>query len=415
MTFRNMIFLFLNIVAILIIAYSSIAEEKDLNISKEDELFQKCKTSYTNKNFAETGQLIKDFLSQYPQSNYLTEILFIQAGIQTDVNTAIKMYKDIIQKYPDTKWAGRSNFQLAQIYYLQGKYNESAECYREVIVRYPDDESYWQARYWRCKSLMAKGDYDSAIYALNSLKEIGNKNIEPDAILLSLGECYMAKKEYDKAEVTFKFLIDNYPESKWLPASYFLLAGCFQNQGKTDEARAMYRRITESYPQSIEAKQAKKQLDSPMPIQISQISDKKASPQLETPFLKASNVTTTPQNTNQQQVKSSFQDSKPPFQFQWKSEEVSDQPQKVSIPEKTIGTSDQKSTFSIQVGAFSRKDVAKALADRLEKKNYKVEIVFETFYKVRVVGFKTRDEAVRASNKLVAEEKMERAIIIPPE
>lgn len=415
MTFRSFIALFLDIIAILMITSFSIAQESKLDVSKEEELYQRCKSSYENKNFAETNQLIKDFLSQYPQSNYLTEILFLQAGVQTDANTAIKMYKDIIQKYPNTKWAGRSNFQLAQIYYLQGKYNESAEHYREVVVRYPDDESYWQARYWRCKSLMAKGDYEGAIFALNSLKEIGNKNIEPSAILLSLGECYMARKEYDKAEITFKSLIDNYPESKWLPATYFLLAGCFQDQGKTDSARAMYRRITESYPQSMEAKQAKKQLDSPAPIQIKQTSDNKVSPQLETPFLKATNPTPIPQNTSQQQIKPSIQESKPPFQFQWKSEEVSEKSPKVDTSEKTVDASKSESSFSVQVGAFSRKDVAKALADRLEKKNYKVDIVFETLYKVRVVGFKTREEAVKVSNKLMTEEKIERAIVISSE
>ncbi len=391
----------------------SIAQDNELNVSKEDELYQKCKTFYENKNFTEATQLIKDFLSQYPQSNHLPEILFIQAGIQTDADTAIKMYKDIIQKYPNTKWAGRSNFQLAQIYYLQGKYNESAEYYREVVVRYPEDESYWQARYWRCKSLMAKGDYDGAIFALNSLKEIGNKNIEPDAIMLSLGECYMAKKEYDKAEVTFKSLIDNYPESKWLPTTYFLLAGCFQNQGKTDEAKAMYRRVAESYPQSIEAKQAKKQLYSPSPIKIDQTNSDKVSPQFETPFLKSTSATSTQQNVSQQQIKPQIQDTKPPFQFQWKSEEAPET--KANAPERRINTPGSESFFSVQVGAFSRKDVAKALADRLEKKNYKVDIIFETLYKVRVVGFKTREEAVNASNKLVKEEKIERAIVISPE
>ncbi|MGB9596217.1 MAG: SPOR domain-containing protein [Candidatus Poribacteria bacterium] len=415
MTFKKFIILFSVIFAILMTVSFSIAQDDKSNINKEDELYQKCKFSYENRNFAEASQLIKEFLSQYPQSNYLTEILFLQAGVQTDVNTAIKMYKDIIQKYPNTKWGGRSNFQLAQIYYLQGKYNESAEYYREVVVRYPDDESYWQARYWRCKSLMAKGDYDGAIFALNSLKEIRNKNIEPDTILLSLGECYMAKKEYDKAEVTFKSLIDNYPESKWLPTTYFLLAGCFQNQGKTDDARAMYRRITEGYPQSIEAKQAKKQLDSPTSIQINQTSDNKVFPQLETPFLKATNTTRTQQNTSQQQIKPSIQESKPPFQFQWKSEEVSEKSPKTDTSEKTISTLKSESSFSIQVGAFSRKDTAKALADQLEKKNYKVNIVFETLYKVRVVGFKTREEAVKASDKLIKEEKIERAIVISPE
>lgn len=423
---KSIIVLSLSFIIISMIIYSSAAEDSKVltNISKEDDLYQKCKSAYTTKNNAVANQLIKEFLSRYPQSSNLAEISFMQAGAQSDVNSAIGMYKDIINRYSATKWAGKSNFQLAQLYYLQGKYNESSECYREVVVRFPDDESYWQARYWRCKSLLAKGDYDSAIYALNSLKEIGNKSIEPDAILLSLGECHMAKKEYDKAEVIFKSLIDSYPESKWLPSANFLLAGCFQSQGKGDEARAIYRRIMEGYPQSIEAKQAKRRLDSPATLDQTSNDKTKISPQLETPFLKASITPSNPQNTSTQQtntqVKPSSQDTAPPFQFQWKTDETLKQTSKAKNPDKTVSTSKSKSSFGIQVGAFSKKDLAQALASRLEKKNYTVEVVSpksgeNSLYKVRVVGFKTRDEATKVSEKIIAEEKIEKTFIIAPE
>jgi TolA-binding protein len=423
---KSIIILFLSVAIISIIAYSSVAEDNYslTNISKEDGLYQKCKSAYTAKNNAVANQSIKEFLNQYPQSNYLADISFMQAGVQSDANIAIGMYKDVINKYSSTKWAGKSNFQLAQLYYLQGKYNESSECYREVVVRFPDDESYWQARYWRCKSLLAKGDYDSAIYALNSLKEIGNKSIEPDAILLSLGECYMAKKEYDKAEVIFKSLIDNYQDSKWLPSANFLLASCFQSQGKSDEARATYRRIMEGYPQSIEAKQAKRQLDPSVALNQTLNDKTKVSPQLETPFLKASIAPSNPQNTSTQQpnaqVKPSSQDTAPPFQFQWKADETSNQTPKAKSPDKSVSTSKSESSFSIQVGAFSKKDSAQALVNRLEKKNYTVEIISpksgeKSLYKVRVVGFETRDEATKASQKISAEEKIEKIIVLSPE
>ncbi|MEK7400400.1 MAG: tetratricopeptide repeat protein [Candidatus Poribacteria bacterium] len=423
---KAIIVLFFILMTISIIVYSSVAEDSNVltNISKEDGLYQKCKSAYIAKDNAVANQSIKEFLNQYPQSNYLAEISFMQAGVQSDANSAIGIYKDVISKYSNAKWAGKSNFQLAQLYYLQGKYNESYECYREVVVRFPDDESYWQARYWRCKSLLAKGDYDSAIYALNSLKEIGNKSIEPDAILLSLGECYMAKKEYDKAEVIFKSFIDSYPESKWLPSANFLLASSFQSQGKSDEARAIYRRIIEGYPQSIEAKQAKRQLDSP--VTLNQISNDKTkiSPQLETPFLKTSITPSNPKNPSIQQtnaqVKPSSQDTAPPFQFQWKADETSKQTPKSKSPDKTVSTSKSESSFSIQVGAFSKKATAQALVNRLEKKKYTAEMVSpksggSSLYKVRVVGFKTRDEATKASQKISAEEKIEKIIVLSPE
>ena len=393
-------------------------------ITAEEELYQKCKSAYTTKDIDSGNKLIKDFLSQYPQSNYIAELSFVQASIQSDVNKAIGNYKEIIAKYPNSKWAGKANFQLGQCYYLLRKYNESAEFYREVVIRFSDDESYWQARYWRCKSLLAKGDYDGAINALNSLKENGNKEIGNDTILLSLGECYFAKKEYDKAEGTFRSLIDAIPDSKWLPSAYFLLANSLVNLGKPEEAKTFYQKVIESYPQSVEAKQAKKQLESP-DKQIQSKTEKKVSPQLESQFLKASKEQKAPR-TQVQANPLSFrrvteEQTPPPFKIQWKNDEekktleTKPKEEPKSDP-KTTNTANSGQYFSVQVGAFSTKASAEAIIEQLKKK-YTVDVIQITsggksVYKVWVGKFKTRDEAVKITQKLNNEEKISKTIIV---
>jgi TolA-binding protein len=386
-------------------------------ITAEEELYQKCKSAYTAKDIDSTNKLIKDFLSQYPQSNYNAELSFVQASIQSDVNKAIGTYKEIISKYPNSKWAGKANFQLGQCYYLLGKYNESAEFYREVVVHFPDDESYWQARYWRCKSLLAKGDYDGALDALNSLKESGNKEIGNDTILLSLGECYFAKKEYDKAEGTFRSLIDAIPDSKWMPSACFLLANTLMNLGKPEEANTFYKKVVESYPQSVEAKQAKKKLESPDKL-IQSKTEKKVSPQLESQFLKASKEQKAPRT----QVQAN---PPPPIKIQWKNDEekkvVEAKPKEEPKDDpKTTNTASSGPYFSVQVGAYATKASADNITEQLKKK-YTVDIIQtkvsggKSIYKVLVGKFKTRDEAVKIAQKLNSEEKIGKTIIVSSE
>ncbi|MDQ1318029.1 MAG: hypothetical protein QG588_1685 [Candidatus Poribacteria bacterium] len=394
-------------------AFNASTATESNKITAEDELYQKCKFAYTTKDIDSANKLIKDFLSQYPQSNYIAELSFIQASLQPDVNNAISMYKEIILKYPNSKWAGKANFQLGQNYYLLRKYNESAEFYREVVVHFPDDESYWQSRYWRCKSLLAKGDYDGAINALNSLKESGNKEIGNDAILLSLGECYFAKKEYDKAEGTFLSLIDAIPDSKWLPSAYFLLANSLVNLGKLEEAKTFYQKVIESYPQSVEAKQAKKQLESP-DKQAQAKTEKKVFPQLESQFLKASKEQKVP-------LQVQANPTPPPFKIQWKNDEekkileTKPKEEPKSDP-KTTNTANSESYFSVQVGAFSTKASAEVIIGQLKKK-YTVDVIQITsggksVYKVWVGKFKTRDEAVKITQKLNNEDKISKTIIV---
>lgn len=401
---------------VIVASHASTTAETSKSTTTEEELYQKCKSAYTAKDIDSTNKYIKDFLSQYPQSKYIAEVSYIQASLQSDVNNVIGMYKEIISKYPNSKWVGKANFQLGQCYYLLEKYNEAAECYREVVVRFADDESYWQARYWRCKSLLAKGDCDGAIYALNSIRDSGNKEIGSDAILLSLGECYLAKKDYEKAESIIRSLTDNMLDSKWLPSAYLLLANSLQNLGKSEEAKASYQKVIENYPQSLEANQAKKQLGFPDLIKQDQPkAEKKVSPQLESLFLKASK--------DQQPSRTQAQTDSPSFKVEWKNDNetksVTAKPKEGPKKDTKISIAKSESYFSVQVGAFSKKTSAEAMTKQLKKK-YDVEIVSpapgkKSLYKVWVGKFKTRDEAMKTAQKLSREEKLDNTIIVSSE
>jgi TolA-binding protein len=352
--------------------FTAIAENNK-PIMSEEELYQKCKSCFTTKDYNGASQNIKEFVSSYPKSDYTAEVLYMQAFVQQDANTAVGMYKNIISKYPSSAWVAKSHFQLGQCYYLQGKYNESAEHYREIVVRYMEDELYWQARYWRSKCFMAKGDYDSAIFSLDTMKENSGIDVEKDAILMTLSECYTAKKEYTKAEETLRSLIKNSPDSKWMPSAYCLLADCLQKLGNAEEAKLLYQKIIENYPKSIEAKQAKKNLDSPALIKQDQAKSDKPniSPQLESPFLKASSANK--QSTKTQAPKpDKASSSTPPFKVEWKKDEEVKPTEVKTEPSKT------EPYFCIQVGAYSKKASADAMADKLQKKNYSVEIIKST-------------------------------------
>jgi TolA-binding protein len=391
----------------------SVNADVDKPSKAEEELYQKCKSTYTEKNYTEAGKNIKEFISSYPKSTYTPEILFMQAFIHEDINIAIGMYKDIINKYPNSTWSAKSHFQLGQCYYLQGKYNDAGENYRAIVVRYMDDPLYWQARYWQNKSLMAKGDYEGAIYSLNTM--LGNKNNDfgDDAVLISLSECYIAKKDYAKAEEMLRTLIKDFPESKWLPSANFSLANCLHYSGKTAEAKEFYQKIIQNYPKSIEAKKARESLDFPKIIKPDEakMERKETSPQLESPFLKA----TFDDKKTVQSIPQKKDEQKPPFTVEWKKDEEN---KPIESKKEEIKPSIKTPYFSVQVGAFSVKSSADNLADQLKKKGYSVEIATsssngKTMYKVRVGNCKTESEAREMSQKIRKEANINSTIIVP--
>jgi TolA-binding protein len=344
----------------------------------EEEFYQQCKRAYTAGKFVDASQHIEKFLSLYPESNHAGEILFMRAFLQPAIDAATEIYGLIIEKYPNSKWAAKSRFQLGQCYYLQGNYDKALDHYGKIIASYPEDETYWSARYWKCKSLIAKGDYESAIAELRSLEDNSSGEVSKDMILVSLGNCYLGMRDYENAAASYRSLIGSMPDSQRASSAYLLLAKSLQSLGRLEEAKVFYQEVIESYRQSVEAQQAQQCLNS-------------------LPLAQSKRV--------EAQLAVSEAVEKPPIV-----------PETLPAVSETVGAThaspvQAKLYFSIQVGAFSIKRNADNLADRLRKKGYSVDIIRpipgkSRLHKVRVGRFKTRSAALEAAQKLRKNEKL---------
>lgn len=332
----------------------------------EEELYQQCKELFSEGGFTEASSHIERFRSLYLESEHTEEMLFMQAFLQPAIDVSIETYRLIIEKYPKGAWAAKSHFQLGQSYYLQGEYDKALDHYGKIIVSYSEDEVYWPARYWKCRSLIAKGDYQEAMVALRSLGEGSSGDIGKDAILMSVGNCYLGMEDYEHAADTYRSLIKSMPDSRRVPSAYLLLAKSLQSLGNMEEAKGFYRKVIESYSQSIVAQQAQQYLSS-----------------LSAPPPK----------------------SPPPESAKGK-----------PAASETAGEKHTSSYFSIQVGAFSSRRNAESLARRLRKRGYSVDIIppvsgKSRLYRVWVGRYKTRSGALETSKRLGKNEKLDTAIV----
>ena len=332
------------------------ASSEDVSVT-EAELYKQCKQFFSAGNFAEAAPCIGRFRSLYPESEHDGEMLFMQTFLQPAIDTSIGMYKVIIERYPGSKWAAKSYFQLGQCYYLRGEYDKALDYYGKIIVSYTKDEMYWPARYWKCRSLIATGDYENAIKALRSLEENAPEDIGKDMILMAAGNCYLDMKDYENAAIAFRSLIESMPDSQRTPSAHILLAKSLQNLGKLEDAKKLYQKVIESYGQSMEVQQAQECLNSLSPTQ-------------------SKAAETTPN---------------------------------VSTPTKTAPY------FTIQIGAFSSKRNADRLASKLRKKGYSVSVIppksGSRLYKVTVGKFSTKGRALEWAQGFGKNEKLDTKLV----
>jgi tetratricopeptide (TPR) repeat protein len=220
---------------------------------------------------------------------------------------AIKRYEDFFKEFPDDKWRNYEfHYNVAEIYEVLGDYDHAAENYDYVASQdiskfpaYAQEIDTFGMSAEQIENLKRKGPkgpviisqedaaYNAIVSLDNSRKKItASKKLSDDQIynlpetqsLLSHIEkfqvtfpkstnaadlVYLAgsinynAKEYGKAVLLFRLIIDNYPDSKVHEISLRMLANSYASLGQYESAMIMYRQLM-----------AKQKQDSPEQLEV---------------------------------------------------------------------------------------------------------------------------------------------------
>ncbi|MGH2901134.1 MAG: tol-pal system protein YbgF, partial [Solirubrobacteraceae bacterium] len=107
-----------------------------------------------------------------------------------------------------------------------GKRDEAVAALRAFIARYPHHDYADNAQYW-------------------------------------LGEAFYAEKDYARALVEFRRVIEVYPRGNKVPDALLKVGYCYQSLHQTEKARAVLEQVVNLYPKSEPATLAAKRLETP--------------------------------------------------------------------------------------------------------------------------------------------------------
>jgi len=75
-----------------------------------------------------------------------------------------------------------------------------------------------------------------------------------------LAECYFKQRNWEEAILAFDTLVNNYPQSEFVPGGFLRMGICFYENGQISDARLFFKKVIDTYPNSKEAEIAKKKL-----------------------------------------------------------------------------------------------------------------------------------------------------------
>ncbi len=355
---------------------------------------------YDNGQWDEAKVLFLEFIGSYSGSDYMPEVYFYLAKLESNPDVSIKYFEKILDEYPLSSSAAGALMGLAQYEYAKGDYREAAELYHKVVNEYPQSELGAEASYWSANSHNMAGDIELAEKAFNRTFSDYPTSDKAAWALLDLADFYYKQKDIDAANLKYQLLIQEYPDSEVTSMAYYRYGECLEESGKFQEALIAYKKVLDEHPQSFEAAMVRgRNLD------FDEITRPEASlivsnPETsEAPVREALDVT--PEQSPTEREEPVIDNSR------------AETGQVETIIEETY--SNEK--YYIQIGAYSNSDNAQLLKSAIEDGDTPVTIVQvdrggKVLYRVWVGNFRSQAEAELVANRLIAEKGIRNYLIV---
>jgi TolA-binding protein len=158
---------------------------------------------YLARQFLSAAYAFGKITSKYPSFHLVDQAAFYKgkAFENSNLNQAAReVYEDALRKYTDSDLRPQFMFQLMNIDYREGKFDEASRLYEQIVNLYPESDAKGDADYVMGQIKYSKEDYNGAIALLTTIPA-GNANY-PYA-RYTMGESYAGLENLQAAEKAF--------------------------------------------------------------------------------------------------------------------------------------------------------------------------------------------------------------------
>lgn len=199
-------------------------------------LFQKAIAQGLSRDYNGKYETLRRLVSTYPQSGHLPASLFEQAKSLVVLNQpeqAALLYKQLLEKYPQSPFSGRAYNDLALIAYNAGRNQEAIDYYKKVVTLFPNSQDARSALLGMKTVYVDANGADEYIRYVESLQG-GMANITPneqeELLFQSAEQAYMAA-DYSKATALLEGFLQRFSSGPYSPNAHYYLGDCLFRSG----------------------------------------------------------------------------------------------------------------------------------------------------------------------------------------
>jgi TolA-binding protein len=138
---------------------------------------------------------------------------------QARADAAIKAFTDVTTTYPGTEAARIASFHLASQLLAGGKAAEAEQAFAALATDEGNTLRGQSAKLGQAEALMALGRTDEALKIYTDLAAVRDGALPVDGLLMQLGRASQRAGKTAEARAAFQRVIDEFPESGFVPAA----------------------------------------------------------------------------------------------------------------------------------------------------------------------------------------------------
>ncbi len=142
--------------------------------------------------------------------------------------SAIDIFEDIIKNSPGSELADESWLNIGKAYYLVGDYKSAFKAYEHMMEQDSGTRRLHEIleKEFQVGVAQMERDENGAIKVFESIIERNPLGFTAADSQVKIAECYYQLRQFEEAEASYLSVMENYPNSEWVPYAQFRIPYC---------------------------------------------------------------------------------------------------------------------------------------------------------------------------------------------
>jgi TolA-binding protein len=169
------------------------------------------------------------------------------AEAKADLEAGRKILREVMEDYPNPKYAPRVAYLLGQFAQELKEHKEAIEAYQLIVKVYPDHALAPDAQFKLAQCYEEAGEFNSALDAYVTLAATYPKNPLIANVMLRISDHFYKEKQYKVAAQVCEKFLERFEGHKWAPKMAFRVGQCYHQDKEYGKAGEAFESFTKKF------------------------------------------------------------------------------------------------------------------------------------------------------------------------